>query len=217
MAKQSYDKGNEFEKTPAKPTGSPDCAAIKATQKADKGKVYSNGLGRPAVPVWNATRTIVPSRAPAALKSPGAPKPAAPHHTGKWHRGQLLPAHQSQPPNSNPPSHAHRSQLQHQSQLLSLGWPSPPGHQRTESRKQRSAHHPAAARLVASSEGGRPQVLKRNDRLGSQRVLSGYSWVLSGYSDCAFLGSQGVLRQAPSLWASWGVHSLRLLAVHRKQ
>ena len=27
----------------------------------------------------------------------------------------------------------------------------------------------------------------------------GFSWVLSGYSDCAFLGSQGVLRQAPLL------------------
>ena len=25
----------------------------------------------------------------------------------------------------------------------------------------------------------------------------GFSWVLSGYLDCAFLGSQGVLRQAP--------------------
>ena len=25
----------------------------------------------------------------------------------------------------------------------------------------------------------------------------GFSWVLSGYSDCAFLGSQVVLRQAP--------------------
>ena len=41
---------------------------------------------------------------------------------------------------------------------------------------------------------------------GFSWVLSGFSWVLmgsqgvlSGYSDCAFLGSQVVLRQAPSL------------------
>lgn len=33
MAEQSYDKGNKFEKTPAKPTDSPDCTAIKAKQK----------------------------------------------------------------------------------------------------------------------------------------------------------------------------------------
>ena len=56
-------------------------------------------------------------------------------------------------------------------------------------------------------EEGRPRVLMGNDRLGSQGVLSGFSlalmsthgfsWVLSGYSDCAFWGSQVVLRQAP--------------------
>ena len=67
--------------------------------------------------------------------------------------------------------------------------------------------------LISVPEGGRPRVLRRNDRLGSQGVLSGFSWVLSGfswvlmgsqgvlsgYSDCAFLGSQVVLRQAPPL------------------
>ena len=71
---------------------------------------------------------------------------------------------------------------------------------------------------LQSAEGGRPRVLRRNDRLGSQEVLSGFSWVLMGsqwvlmgsqgvlseYSDCAFLGSQVVLRQAPPLWQSVG-------------
>ena len=33
--------------------------------------------------------------------------------------------------------------------------------------------------------------------MGSQWVLMGSQWVLSGFSDCAFLGSQVVLRQAP--------------------
>ena len=78
------------------------------------------------------------------------------------------------------------------------------------------------------SEGGRPRVLRRNDRLGSQGVLSGFSWVLmgthgfsvgthgfswvlSGYSDCAFLGSQGVLRQAPPLWAETKLYMLTLV------
>ena len=35
--------------------------------------------------------------------------------------------------------------------------------------------------------------------MGSQWVLMGSQWVLSGYSDCALLGSQGVLRQAPPM------------------
>ena len=57
--------------------------------------------------------------------------------------------------------------------------------------------------MVQGTEGGRPRVLRRNDWLGSQGVLSGFtwvltsthgfSWVLMGDSDCAFLGSRGGL------------------------
>ena len=43
-------------------------------------------------------------------------------------------------------------------------------------------------------EGRWPRVLRRNDRLGSQWVLSGYSVSTHGYSDCSFSSAQGVLR-----------------------
>ena len=43
---------------------------------------------------------------------------------------------------------------------------------------------------MIASEGGRPRVLRRNDRLGSQGVLSGFSWVLMG-SQWVLMGSHG--------------------------
>ena len=43
---------------------------------------------------------------------------------------------------------------------------------------------------AGSPEGGRPRVLRRNDRLGSQGVLSGFSWVLMG-SQWVLMGSHG--------------------------
>ena len=63
--------------------------------------------------------------------------------------------------------------------------------------------HQGFAVVLVVAEEGRPRVLRRNDRLGSQGVLSGfswvlmgthgYSWVLSGYS-WVLMGSQWVLR-----------------------
>ena len=77
---------------------------------------------------------------------------------------------------------------------------------------------------MSRTEEGRPRVHRGNDRLGSRGVLNGFSWVLmsthgisvgfhgfswvlSGYSDCAFLGSQVVLRQAPPPLHPMGDHT----------
>ena len=49
--------------------------------------------------------------------------------------------------------------------------------------------------VAQNTEEGRPRVLKGNDRLGSQGVLSGFSWVLIGTNGFSWvlMGSQWVL------------------------